>query len=235
MASRALVKLLLPPVSSTGWPGMNMRLVGLGVGCVWMNMPRRCCCWAADGQGRGAAGQERAGRANSHTQAAAATCSCTYARARLQWWIQGCCLPVRRSIALVRKHSPRWVPAGSRNARPCRLAAGAAATGAAAAWLARFASCKGTRQGGGTDSQRRFTRLLGSAGGQCSKVCSPPTASWRSPCGPPAPLPSSGVAAVPAAAFYRPAAPLRPRTRKCQESEPCGQKQEVDWRVDAVA
>ena len=79
MASRALVKLLLPPVSSTGWPGMNMRLAGLGVGCVWMNMPRRCCCcWAADGQGRARqGGSVQVG--NSHKQAAA-VCSCTYAR-----------------------------------------------------------------------------------------------------------------------------------------------------------
>ena len=28
--------------SITGVPGMNMRLLGLGVCCVWMNMPRRC-------------------------------------------------------------------------------------------------------------------------------------------------------------------------------------------------
>jgi hypothetical protein len=29
--------------SITACPGMNIRLLGLGVGCVWMNMPR-CCC-----------------------------------------------------------------------------------------------------------------------------------------------------------------------------------------------
>ena len=28
--------------SMTAVPGMNMRLLGLGVCCVWMNMPRRC-------------------------------------------------------------------------------------------------------------------------------------------------------------------------------------------------
>lgn len=62
MASRALVKLLLPP-SNTFCPGMNIRLAGLGVGCVWMNMPRR---WAASGhaqvgnlQARGAAAAPR--------------------------------------------------------------------------------------------------------------------------------------------------------------------------------
>lgn len=30
-----------PLTSMTGFPGTNMRLLGLGVGCVWMNMPRR--------------------------------------------------------------------------------------------------------------------------------------------------------------------------------------------------
>lgn len=43
IASLALPKLLLP-ASITFCPGMNMRLVGFGVACVWMNMPRR---WAA--------------------------------------------------------------------------------------------------------------------------------------------------------------------------------------------
>ena len=53
MASRALVKLLLPP-SSTFSPGMNMREEGLGVCCVWMNMPRRGAAgWRAVGTGSG--------------------------------------------------------------------------------------------------------------------------------------------------------------------------------------
>ena len=42
MPSRAPLK-LREPLSRTACPGMNMRLEGLGVGCVWMNMPR--CCW----------------------------------------------------------------------------------------------------------------------------------------------------------------------------------------------
>ncbi len=28
--------------SMTAVPGINMRLLGLGVCCVWMNIPRRC-------------------------------------------------------------------------------------------------------------------------------------------------------------------------------------------------
>ena len=39
MASRPLTKFLLPD-SKIGFPGKNIKLVGLGVGCVWINMPR---------------------------------------------------------------------------------------------------------------------------------------------------------------------------------------------------
>jgi hypothetical protein len=42
MASLLLLKLALLPSPITACPGTNIRLEGLGVGCVWMNMLRAC-------------------------------------------------------------------------------------------------------------------------------------------------------------------------------------------------
>jgi hypothetical protein len=49
----------LLPASITFCPGMNMRLVGFGVACVWMNMPRRWAAGLGGSVGRTGGGETR--------------------------------------------------------------------------------------------------------------------------------------------------------------------------------